>query len=348
MSSSIVISIGPTGERSKRDKKGKSLIEFPEKYIVLDIETTGLSPEYDSIIEIAALKIENGQCIDSFSSLVKPGEIYVDDNDEGCDFVINEDGEKVYYVDAFISELTGITNTMLHDAPEIDVVIPLFKSFIGNSIVVGHNVNFDINFLYDYFIAVMDAPLDNNFIDIMRIARRIIVDIKNHRLKDIAEYYSVSSIGSHRALRDCEITNSCFVNLKEDIVVKYGNVESFIPAMESMARNRSQAQKAKNIHTSIQEFDIYHQLYNKRCVFTGTLERMVRKDAMQIVADHGGISEDNITSKTNYLILGNNDYCSTIKDGKSGKQKKAEAYKLKGNDIEILPENVFYDMINEK
>ena len=73
---------------------------------------------------------------------------------------------------------------------------------------------------------------------------------------------------------------------------------------------------------------------------------MKRKDAMQIVADIGGINQDNVTAETNYLILGNNDYCSTIKDGKSIKQKKAEKLKLKGNDIDILPENVFYDMID--
>jgi len=67
---------------------------------------------------------------------------------------------------------------------------------------------------------------------------------------------------------------------------------------------------------------------------------------MQLVADFGGINEDTVTKQTNFLVLGNNDYCSTIKDGKSTKQKKAEAYKLKGSDIEIISENVFYDMIN--
>ena len=86
----------------------------------------------------------------------------------------------------------------------------------------------------------------------------------------------------------------------------------------------------------------------KHCVFTGTLERMARKQAMQIVADLGGINENSVTKKTNYLILGNNDYCKTIKDGKSNKQKQAEAYKLQGQDIEIIPETVFYDMLGDE
>ena len=66
---------------------------------------------------------------------------------------------------------------------------------------------------------------------------------------------------------------------------------------------------------------------------------------MQIVADLGGINEDSITKNTNYLILGNNDYCTTIHDGKSSKHKKAEKLKLNGQDIEIIPKAVFYGML---
>lgn len=75
--------------------------------------------------------------------------------------------------------------------------------------------------------------------------------------------------------------------------------------------------------------------------------KLLRKEAMKIVADLGGINEDTVTKNTNYLILGNNDYCTTIKDGKSSKQKKAEKNKIKGQDIEIIPEGVFYDMIGD-
>lgn len=75
---------------------------------------------------------------------------------------------------------------------------------------------------------------------------------------------------------------------------------------------------------------------------------MPRKNAMQIVADLGGINGDNVTKKTNFLILGNNDYCKSIKDGKSSKQKKAEKLKLSGQDIEIIPESVFYDLIESE
>lgn len=66
---------------------------------------------------------------------------------------------------------------------------------------------------------------------------------------------------------------------------------------------------------------------------------------MQLVVNMGGLCGDSVNKKTNYLVLGNNDYCTTIKDGKSSKQKKAEKLQIEGQDIEIISENVFYDML---
>ena len=76
------------------------------------------------------------------------------------------------------------------------------------------------------------------------------------------------------------------------------------------------------------------------------LENLTRKDAFQVVVDHGGFNDDTVTKKTNYLVLGNLDYCNSIKDGKSLKQKKAEAYMLKGQEISVISENVFLDMLD--
>ena len=95
------------------------------------------------------------------------------------------------------------------------------------------------------------------------------------------------------------------------------------------------------------DFDETHPLYKKVCVFTGTLEKYTRQEAAQIVVNFGGLCGNSVTRKTNFLILGNNDYVSTIKNGKSSKQIKAEEYKLKGQDIEIISESLFYDMIND-
>lgn len=119
-----------------RELKGKSLIEIPNKYIAFDIETTGLDPMYDEIIEIGAIKIEDGKEIETFSTLIKPE----------------------YEIDEFITELTGITNEMVMDAPKINEVLPKFMDFIKDSIILGYNVNFDINFIYDNLINEDNNP----------------------------------------------------------------------------------------------------------------------------------------------------------------------------------------------
>lgn len=169
-----------------RDSKGHSLLTFPNDYTVVDIETTGLSPEYDEIIEICAFKYRGSELVNKYSTLVKP------------DREVND----------FITQLTGITNNMLASAPSaVDVMQPLYD-FIGSDIIVGHNVNFDINFLYDYCTSILSKPLSNDFVDTMRIARLLHKENKHNRLSDLAKQYNLSYEGAHRAGFDCALTNS--------------------------------------------------------------------------------------------------------------------------------------------
>lgn len=314
---SIAISFDLNNHHKMIRDKGDSLLRLDTDYVVVDLETTGLDTKWCEIIEISALKVRDDKIVETFDSLVKP-------KDE---------------IDDFITELTGITNEMLRDAPGIETVLPAFLDFLGDNIILGHNVNFDINFLYDSKISLLGAPLKNNFIDTMRIARRILPELKHHRLCDIAKHFSVSSEIQHRALADCKTTYSCYLNLKKTVV------ETGIESTWNHINKR--CVKAKDISATTSEFDEEHPLFNKQCVFTGKLEKMTRAEAMQIVANAGGINADNVTKNTNYLILGNNDFCNTIKDGKSSKQKKAEKYVLEGKDIQVISENVFYDMISE-
>lgn len=307
--------------RSGREEKGNSLLAFPDDYVVVDLETTGLSPEYDSILEVCALKVRGNKISDVFSSLVNSGP-YV-------------------YIDEFITSLTGITREMIDNAPKIENVFPDFLDFIGFDIVMGHNVNFDVNFIYDESMRLLDKPFSNNFIDTMRISRRLHPEERHHRLPDLAQRYSIDSIGAHRAQKDCEITKACYDILSSEVLQKYGGYDRFTDYLSSTVRGI----RAKDISTDNQNFDEDHILYGKVCVFTGTLEKMARKEAMQIVADLGGINADSVTKKTNYLILGCNDYCKSIKDGKSNKQKKAEKMQLSGQDIIVISEDAFYEMV---
>ena len=317
-----------------REGKGKSIVAFPKTYCVVDTETTGLSPDWDNIIEIGAVKYADGVEVDRFESLVQPP-------------VISYDGR---YVDSFIESLTGITNEMLATAPVTEEVIRQFDAFLGDDIIIGYNVNFDINFLYECYVKYLGKPLANDYIDIMRFSRKLYPEMEHHRLVDMVARYGIDHERAHRAMSDVLATAECYNLMREEALKQYGDESSFIDAFKKWKKyyyDPKYSCRASNIEGDVTKNDPDSPLYQRYCVFTGTLEKFTRKQAMQIVADLGGINEDGVTKKTNFLILGNNDYCSTIKDGKSGKQKKAEKAKLSGQDIEIIPESVFYDMIGE-
>lgn len=299
-----------------REKKGNSLIKLPDSYSIIDIETTGLDPDYDYILEISAIKVKNNKIEDTFSSLVKYSENISD----------------------FITELTGITNEMVSNAPSLKNVLTNFINFIKDDILIGHNINFDINFLYDNCLKELKKPLTNDFVDTLRISRRLNKEMIHHTMSDLLNLYNIDNSNQHRALNDCEYTFEIYNKMKNDIIQKYTSIDEFI-------KTQGIKFKAKDIKTTAEQFDIDNPFYNKQIVFTGTLIEMTRKEAMQLVANVGGINSDNVNKNTNFLILGIQDY-KKIKNKKSNKIKKAEELILKGYDLKIISENTFYDIMN--
>lgn len=346
MSNEIILSLNKfldnneenCSKQNYRISKGKSLIDLPADYTVIDIETTGLDYKYDEIIEIGAIKIRNRNVIETFQTLIKPTQYYFDDefDDEFDDDNNQHSSSQRIYIDSFIEKLTGITNEMLSTAPSAIDVFPAFYDFIADDILLGHNVNFDINFLYDLSMNMLHKPISNDFVDLMRLSRKVYPHFKNHKLKTLVANLNVAPNKMHRALNDCFLTHECFGKMKT-----YVENENIV--LSSLWKDSSI--KLSEMHGNPELIDIENPFYQQHCVFTGKLELMDRRTAMQFVLDIGGFCENSVTKKTNYLILGNNDYCSAIKDGKSSKQKKAEKLKLDGQDIEIISENVFYDLI---
>ena len=288
-----------------------------------------MSPKWDNLIEIGAIKYSNGKVVEKYHSLVQP--------------LAYDDGT---FIDEFITKLTGITNDMLAKAPKTEDEIKAFAEFLGDNVIVGYNVSFDVNFLHDNFMEHLNRPMTNDYIDAMRMARKLYPDLAHHRLRDMVDYFGLTNEQAHRSLSDCVATALCYEKLHEEALKQYESDEAFIKAFVRSYGGHSV--RATDIKGDESKVNIDSPLYNQRCVFTGKLEKFTRKEAMQIVADLGGINEDGITKNTNFLILGNNDYCKTIKDGKSTKQRKAEKYKLSGQNIEIVPETVFYDLLGDE
>lgn len=176
-----------------RKVEGKSLQKC-NSYIVIDIETTGLSHLSDEIIEIGALRVENDEPIEEFHSLVR------------CKQKIPES----------IKKLTGITDEeILKQGRELHVVLQEFLSFISDYQLVCHNVSFDYNFIQTACRKEHLLAPQNKCIDTMILAKRRLKGIKDYKLRTIAENLSVELSEQHRALEDCYITYRVYMKLNE-------------------------------------------------------------------------------------------------------------------------------------
>ena len=195
--------------------------------------------------------------------------------------------------------------------------------------------------LYDDACSRMNLPaFKNDFIDTMRLSRRLYSKERHHRLIDLVKRFGIGESIEHRAMADALQTQQCYESIKHYVSENGIDYSSLYPQKRGFNKVSARTIKAE---TSV--FDERSLVYGKHFTFTGTLEKMGRKEAMQFVINVGGICDDSVTKNTNYLVLGSYDYCVGIKDGKSNKRKRAEQLELAGYDIEIISESVFYEML---
>ena len=188
-------------KNKKQDPKlGIGIVAFPEDYTVVDLETTGLDPKNELVIEFAAVKVRNNQVIDTFQSLCDPG----------------------FPIPPLITSITGISDEMVGNCPNPRSVLPDFLDFVGKDYVVGHNVLFDAR-----FVAQSANFFKNDYIDTMKIFRKLHPHLPHHRLSDMVNFYNKNNQSAHRALSDCLATNDCFNAMREEVVALFDNFENF-------------------------------------------------------------------------------------------------------------------------
>ena len=163
-------------------------------YVVFDVETTGLSATYDKIIELAAVKMQNGNIIDKFERFVNPH----------------------HALSATTIELTGITDEMVRNAPEIEQVIKDFYEFIGDGILVAHNASFDMGFLYEGYRRTGIDHFNHPVIDTLELARFLHPEMKSHRLGTLTKKFNIELTQAHRAIFDCEATGYLLLHLLKE------------------------------------------------------------------------------------------------------------------------------------
>lgn len=170
---------------ARKRNKGRSLLTFPADFTVVDLETTGMTFARAEILEVACVKYRAGVEVGRIATLVRPP------------------GRA--RIPRFITELTGIAPSMVVGAPTFREIADDVWRFLENELIVGHNVNFDVNFLYDAFEELGRGALSNDFVDTLRLARRTLPELPRRRLVDLCEYYGIRTI-HHRALADCDST----------------------------------------------------------------------------------------------------------------------------------------------
>ena len=177
-------------------KAGKRLLEYVSDYVLFDLETTGISWKKDEVVEISAVKVKGGEIVDEFSTLVNPG----------------------MPIPYYASQVNGITDDMVADSPTFDKVLGEFLEFIGDAVLVGHNIHtFDMKFLQKSSLNYYGKLIGNDYVDTLMLARLYLPEMAHHTLSDLADRYGICTAGAHRALVDCKMNQQVFECLKKEM-----------------------------------------------------------------------------------------------------------------------------------
>ncbi len=221
---------------------------IPFDFTVLDLETTGLNPKTDKIIEVGAIRVREGEICEEFSALVNPGR----------------------KLEERIIELTGITDEDLSGAPEIDEVWPRLLSFLGTDILVGHRILFDYSFLKKVAVN-QKCAFERQGIDTLKIARKCLPDLESRRLPDLCKHYEIPH-HAHRAVDDAVAT----FRLYEKLAAEFPEENLFAPKpLLYKAKKESPATKA-------QKEQLYKLVEKHKLVMDCDIDKLSRSEASRM------------------------------------------------------------------
>lgn len=220
---------------------------------------------------------------------------------------------------------------MLKNAPEISDVLEDYVSFIGNDIAVGHNItSFDVNIIYDAYLKYYDKYFTNNMIDTYHYARCCDIDAEGYQLNSIAKYFGIE-YEAHRALNDCIANFKCYELLKD----KYNGLYK---SPESHSNHIKQHFTVSELVIK-QDFD----LNGKQICLSGNFICCSKGEISFKLEKMGATVQKNVTSKTDYLIVGGNGSSDWAYDKYGTKVQKALELQEKGKNIKIIGEGDFFD-----
>lgn len=301
------------------------------KFIAIDFETA--NSQRSSPCEIGLVKVENFEIVDRNSYLIKPR-----DN----------------YFDFYNTFLHGIDESMVENEPEFDIIYNKIKSDFESYPIIAHNASFDISVLrHTLDLYGIEYP-ETDYSCTYQMSREALKGLFSFRLDSVCDYLGIK-LDHHRALSDAEACAEVAISIFQD-----RGIDSFDQISQNFNLKigklqkggyRPSAIKSSGYKISEVEFDDSNfkpenPFFEKTVVFTGTLQSMIRKEAQVKVLEIGGECGSGVTSQTNFLIVGEQDYQKYGEGFKSSKMKKAEKLLSQGKEIELLTEGQFLQMIN--
>ncbi len=244
---------------NKLDKK-----HFPDTYVVVDLETTGLQPAKDRILEIGAWKVVGGKITENFCEYVNP-QIEISER---------------------IQELTGLSNDMVKDARTIDQVLPEFVAFCDGMDLMGHNILFDYSFLKQQAVK-MKIPFEKNGIDTLKIARVLLPELESRSLGSLCEYFLIDLTYAHRAYYDALATWSLYERLKERAVE---GQEAYFAPKELLYKPKKQSSITEFQKAYLNDLVKYHRIELHVCV-DGLTKSEASRMIDTIISEHGRIKK---------------------------------------------------------
>ena len=237
-----------------------------DTYVSIDLETTGLNPKRDRIIEIGAIRVERGEIREEFSTFVNPGRKLEDR----------------------ITELTGIRDEDLAEAPELDEVFPKLLEFMGDFPLLGHSILFDYSFLKK---AAVDRKLtfERSAVDTLQIARKYLPDLPHRNLEYLCRYYEIPH-HAHRALEDAKATDRLFRKLAELFYEEKNGEQALTESDGKTAKNTLFAPKPLHFQvkrdtpaTKPQKERLYRLLEQHKITLEADVEKLTRSEAGRLV-----------------------------------------------------------------
>ena len=220
-----------------------------QDYVCIDLETTGLHPKHDRIIEIGAVKVRQGKITATYQQLIDPKQ----------------------KLEERVEMLTGISTKDLEGAPTIQEVLPVLKEFLEEDVLLGHRVLFDYSFLKRSFTNEK-ISFDRKGIDTLKLARQFVTDCESKKLESLCKHYGIIH-QAHRALGDALATVELYQNLQK----KYYNEEAFTPKpLEFRVKKESPITKAQKErltlllakHNLVPEYEIGSMTRNEASRYT--------------------------------------------------------------------------------